>query len=95
VMPMSEPSPPSFGEFPIPLSAKPPRQDAEGKDRQRSLWGLAAARSQERATANSRPPPISYLAFALAAAAAVAEGSAKAITASPSSKLVPGLPPKP
>jgi hypothetical protein len=38
-----------------------------------------------------RPTPgllrISYLAFALAAAAAVAEGSAKAITASPSVKL--------
>jgi hypothetical protein len=47
----------------------------------------AAARPQERATANSRPPPMSYFAFALAAAAAVAEGSAKAITASPSSKL--------
>jgi hypothetical protein len=50
---------------------------------------------EERATANSRPPPISYLAFALAAAAAVAVGSAKAITASPSVKLKPGLPPKP
>jgi hypothetical protein len=49
--------------------------------------GRAAARSQERATANSRPHPISYLAFALAAAAVMAEGSAKAITASPSSKL--------
>jgi hypothetical protein len=59
--------------------------------------GAAAARSQERATANSRPLRISYLVFALAAAAAaVAEGSAKAITASPS---IPGasigLPPKP
>jgi hypothetical protein len=45
-----------------------------------------------------RPTPgllrISYLAFALAAAAS-SEGSAKAITASPSSKLEPGLPPKP
>ena len=64
--------------------------------------GRAAARSQERATANSRPPPnpvICYLtfasfAFALAAAAAVAEGSAKAITASPSVLIVAGLPPK-
>jgi hypothetical protein len=34
-----------------------------------------------------QPPPISYLTLALAAAAALAEGSAKAITASPSSKL--------
>jgi hypothetical protein len=33
--------------------------------------------------------------FDLSAAAAVAEGSAKAITASPSSKLWPGSPPKP
>src|ERR1700679_899854 len=32
-----------------------------------------------------------YLAFALAAAAVVADGSAKAITASPSTKLVPGF----
>src|ERR1700733_9366638 len=63
--------------------------------RNHGLPGAAAARSQERATANSRPPPMSYLAFALAAAAAVAEGSAKAITASPSTKLDPGLPPKP
>jgi hypothetical protein len=42
------------------------------------------------------PASSDYLAFALAAAAAVAEGSAKAITASPS---IPGgsigLPPKP
>jgi hypothetical protein len=44
----------------------------------------------------------SYLTLALSAsagvffaAAAMAEGSAKAITASPSSKLEPGLPPKP
>src|ERR1700722_5741299 len=36
-----------------------------------------------------------YLAFALAAAAVTAEGSAKAITASPSAKLWPGSPPKP
>jgi hypothetical protein len=43
--------------------------------------GTAAARSYERATANFQSPP--YLAFALAAAAAVDEGSAKAITASP------------
>jgi hypothetical protein len=51
---------------------------------------------QERATAKSCLLRIScYLAFALAAAAAVAEGSAKAITASPSTKLDPGLPPKP
>jgi hypothetical protein len=48
-----------------------------------------------------RPTPgllrISYLVLALlaSAAAAVAEGSAKAITASPSSKLLPGSPPKP
>jgi hypothetical protein len=56
-----------------------------------------AARSQERATANSRPlrSVICYLTLALAAAAAVAEGSAKAMTASPSSKVSPGSPPKP
>jgi hypothetical protein len=55
--------------------------------------GWAAARSQERATAHLQAPP--YLAFAMAAFAAVAVGSAKAITASPSSKLWPGSPPKP
>jgi hypothetical protein len=53
----------------------------------------AAARSQERAAADLQAP--SYLAFALAAAAVMADGSAKAITASPSSKLLPGSPPKP
>jgi len=55
--------------------------------------GRAAARSQERAAAHLQAPP--YLAFALAAAAVMAEGSAKAITASPSAKLLPGSPPKP
>ena len=58
----------------------------------------AAARSHERATANSRPPPISYLTLALcafSAAAFIAEGSAKATTASPRAKLSPGSPPKP
>ena len=61
---------------------------------------------KERATTNSRPPAISYLgpyrtcALAAAAragflaAAAIAEGSAKAITASPSVLMVAGLPPK-
>jgi hypothetical protein len=46
-------------------------------------------------TSHGRPPASSdYLAFALAAAA-TAEGSAKATTASPSAKLWPGSPPKP
>jgi hypothetical protein len=50
--------------------------------------GRAVARSQERATPTPGLLRISYLVFAfLAAAAAVAAGSAKAITASPSSKL--------
>jgi hypothetical protein len=61
--------------------------------RNQGLPGAAAARSQERAAAHLQAPP--YLAFALAAAAAVAEGSAKATTRSPRVKLSPGLPPKP
>jgi hypothetical protein len=51
--------------------------------------------SRGQAAADSVRPPTSYLAFALAPAAVVAVGRAKAITASPSSKLEPGLPPKP
>jgi hypothetical protein len=65
-------------------------------------YATEAGRSppHERATAGSESPPISYLTLALcaalfSAAAATAEGSAKAITASPNSKLEPGLPPKP
>jgi hypothetical protein len=53
--------------------------------------GTTAAYPRGRATANSRPPRMSYLVLALPAAvfsaAAMAEGSAKAITASPSVKL--------
>jgi hypothetical protein len=63
---------------------------------------FAASRGRPQPVHKNEPRPtpgllrINYLAFALAAAAAVAEGSAKAITASPS---IPGastgLPPKP
>jgi len=71
----------------------------------RILWLFASGTQPQPVHKNEpRPTPgllrISYLAFALpaavfSAAAAMAEGSAKAITASPSAKLSPGLPPKP
>jgi hypothetical protein len=50
-------------------------------------------KNEPRPTPGLSPP--GYLAFALAAAAVRADGSAKAITASPSAKLLPGSPPKP
>jgi hypothetical protein len=63
-----------------------------------AFQGTAAARSQERATADLRPPN-SYLTLALPAAdfraaAATDDGSANAITASPIRGLQNGLPPK-
>jgi hypothetical protein len=62
---------------------------------------LAAFRERPRPVHKYEPRPtaglpICYLAFALAAVAALAEGSAKAITASPSrAGAYNGLPPKP
>jgi hypothetical protein len=62
------------------------------------LWSLcpvATAARSKRTSHGQLRASCDYLAFALAAAAVLAEGSAKAITASPNVKLKPGLPPKP
>jgi membrane protein len=94
-----------FGaEFTVCLGGLRPEQSqrlAAGGSR---LPEAAGARSQERAPANScsesiraqgRARAITGLSLFLAAAAAVAEGSAKATTASPKTKALPGSPPKP